>query len=83
MRSGRTFIISGPSGVGKSTVLNALLARHTDLAFSVSATTRNPRPGEQNGVHYHFINVDQFREMIARHELLEYAEYVGNFYGTP
>lgn len=83
MRSGRTFIISGPSGVGKSTVLNALLAKHTDLAFSVSATTRNPRPGEQNGVHYHFINVDQFREMIARHELLEYAEYVGNFYGTP
>ena len=49
----------------------------------MSATTRNPRPGEQNGVHYHFINVDQFREMIARHELLEYAEYVGNFYGTP
>ncbi|MBU5627272.1 guanylate kinase [Oscillibacter sp. MSJ-2] len=83
MRSGRTFIISGPSGVGKSTVLNALLAKHTDLAFSVSATTRNPRPGEQNGVHYHFISVDQFREMIARHELLEYAEYVGNFYGTP
>ena len=83
MRKGKTFIISGPSGVGKSTVLSALLEKHPDLAFSVSATTRAPRPGEVDGVHYHFIGVDDFRQMIARKELLEYAEYVGNFYGTP
>lgn len=69
--------------MGKSTVLKALLKKHPDLAFSVSATTRSPRPGEVDGIHYQFINVDQFREMIARRELLEYAEYVGNFYGTP
>ena len=82
MRSGRTFIISGPSGVGKSTVLNALLARHTDLAFSVSATTRNPRPGEQNGVHYYFLEKADFENRIAQGAFLEHAQYVGNYYGT-
>lgn len=83
MNKGKTFIISGPSGVGKSTVLHALLEKRKDVYFSVSATTRDPRPGEENGVHYHFMDVDTFREWIAKDEFLEYAEYVGNFYGTP
>lgn len=83
MRKGKTFIISGPSGVGKSTVLHALMESRKNLYFSVSATTRPPRPGEIDGVHYHFLDVDTFREKIAGEEFLEYAEYVGNFYGTP
>ena len=83
MRRGRTFIISGPSGVGKSTVLHALMEKRKNVYFSVSATTRDPRPGEIDGVHYHFLDVDTFRNWIAKDEFLEYAEYVGNFYGTP
>ena len=83
MRKGKTFIISGPSGVGKSTVLKALLEKRSDVYFSVSATTRAPRPGEEDGVHYHFMDANSFRQRIAADEFLEYAEYVGNFYGTP
>ena len=82
-KRGKTFIISGPSGVGKSTVLHALFQGRDDLYFSVSATTRAPREGEQDGVDYHFIQADAFRDMIAADAFLEYAEYVGNFYGTP
>lgn len=83
MKKGKTFIISGPSGVGKSTVLSALLAKRPNVYFSVSATTRDPRPGELDGIHYHFMDVDSFRKWIAMDQFLEYAEYVGNFYGTP
>ena len=83
MKKGKTFIVSGPSGVGKSTVLTALLETRKNLYFSVSATTRAPRPGELDGVHYHFMDVDSFRKWIAKEQFLEYAEYVGNFYGTP
>lgn len=83
MTKGKTFIISGPSGVGKSTVLRELFRDREDLYFSISATTRQPREGEIDGVHYHFIDVDRFRQMIQEDAFLEYAEYVGNFYGTP
>ena len=83
MSKGRSFIISGPSGVGKSTVLSALMEERKNLYFSVSATTRQPRPGEENGVHYHFLTLDTFREWIAQDEFLEHAEFVGNCYGTP
>ncbi len=82
-RKGKTFIISGPSGVGKSTVLNALMQKRSNLYFSVSATTRQPREGEKDGQHYHFIDAETFRDMLGRDEFLEHAEYVGNFYGTP
>ena len=82
-RKGKTFIVSGPSGVGKSTVLKALFDQQTDLYFSISATTRDPRPGEVDGVHYHFIPAEEFHRMVEEDEFLEYAEYVGNFYGTP
>ena len=83
MKKGKTFIISGPSGVGKSTVLKALFEGREDLYFSVSATTRAPREGEINGVHYHFIAPDEFMRWINEDAFLEYAQYVGNFYGTP
>ena len=82
-RRGKTFIISGPSGVGKSTVLSALFQDRDDLYFSISATTRASRPGEKDGVDYHFIDPETFRQWIMDGEFLEYAEYVGNFYGTP
>ena len=83
MTRGKTFIVSGPSGVGKSTVLHALMEKRKNVYFSVSATTRDPRPGEEDGIHYHFLDVDTFRQWIANDEFLEYAEFVGNFYGTP
>ena len=83
MTKGKCFIISGPSGVGKSTVLHALMEKRKNVYFSVSATTRDPRPGEEDGAHYHFLDVDTFRQWIANDEFLEYAEFVGNFYGTP
>lgn len=83
MTKGKTFIISGPSGVGKSTVLRELFKGREDLYFSISATTREPREGEQDGVHYHFVDVERFQQLIEADALLEYAEYVGNFYGTP
>ena len=83
MTRGKLFIISGPSGVGKSTVLKALFAQRNNLYFSVSATTRSPRPGEEDGVHYHFLTMETFREWVDAEEFLEYAEFVGNAYGTP
>ena len=83
MERGKTFIISGPSGVGKSTILHKLFERRKNLYFSVSATTRAPREGEQDGVHYHFRTVEEFLSMIAENAFLEHAEFVGNYYGTP
>ena len=82
-KKGLLFVISGPSGVGKGTICKKLLERRKELKLSVSVTTRAPRPGEIDGVHYHFTDVDEFRKMISEDAFLEYAEYVGNFYGTP
>ena len=83
MRKGKTFILCGPSGVGKGTVVARLLAQDPTLYFSVSATTRPPRPGEVDGVHYHFLSRETFREWVEAGEFLEHAELVGNCYGTP
>lgn len=83
MRKGKTFIISGPSGVGKGTVLRSLLEKRKDVFMSVSATTRPPRPGETDGVQYYFLDRETFQDWAARDEFLEHAEYVGNCYGTP
>lgn len=80
--SGNLFIISAPSGAGKSTLIQALLKRHSDMQLSVSHTTRAPRTGEQNGVHYHFTTVEDFQARIANNEFLEWAEVFGNYYGT-
>lgn len=76
-------VISGVSGVGKGTVLGKMMEKRKDLSFSVSATTRSPRPGEVDGVHYYFVSQDQFQAMIDGGELLEYDNHMGNFYGTP
>ena len=79
---GQLIVVSGPSGVGKSTVISELLSERSDIYFSVSFTTRQPRVGEADGVNYHFVTRQRFEDMIARDELLEYAEYVHNYYGT-
>ena len=82
-KQGKIFILSGPSGSGKGTVLKSAMREHPDMFLSVSATTRGPRQGEIDGVHYHFISDDAFLKMIDRDQLLEHAGYAGNFYGTP
>lgn len=84
IKSGRLIVYSGPSGVGKGTLIAPLLLdERGTLKMSVSATTRSPRVGEQDGVHYHFFTREQFEEMIENDEMLEYTEYNGNYYGTP
>ena len=83
MKEGKLFIVSGASGVGKSTVLKLVMDSRKDLQFSVSATTRPPRPGEEHGVQYYFVTTDQFKEMIRNGEFLEYDAHMGNLYGTP
>lgn len=82
-KRGMLIILSGPSGCGKGTVLKALLKKREDTVVSVSVTTRAPRPGEEDGVHYFFRSRADFEQMIQNEELLEYAEYNGNYYGTP
>ena len=83
MANGKLFVISGASGVGKSTVLSEVMAKRQDLRFSVSATTRSPRPGETEAVSYYFVSKDRFLEMIEKKEFLEYDAHMGNYYGTP
>ena len=83
MCKGRLFVVSGASGVGKSTVLAKVMAERQDLSCSVSATTRSPRPGEEDGVHYYFVSKEQFEDMIARDAFLEYDAHMANYYGTP
>ncbi|GAJ27801.1 guanylate kinase [Acidomonas methanolica] len=82
-RRGVCLVISAPSGAGKSTIANALRAADPLLTHSVSVTTRAPRPGERDGVHYHFRDLDSFRAMAAAGELIEWAEVFGRGYGTP
>lgn len=82
MNKGTLFIVSGPSGCGKGTVLAEIL-KQDNIYYSVSATTRSPRPGEVNGVNYHFLTKDEFEKLIENNGMLEYANYCGNYYGTP
>lgn len=82
-RRGVCFVISAPSGAGKSTIANALRASDPRLRHSVSVTTRQPRPGEKEGVHYHFRTMEQFEDMAAHGDLLEWATVFGRGYGTP
>ncbi|MFD9123789.1 guanylate kinase [Kitasatospora sp. NPDC059571] len=79
----RLTVLSGPSGVGKSTVVAHMRKMHPEVWLSVSATTRHPRPGEKDGVQYHFVDNDQFDKLVANGELLEWAVFAGNRYGTP
>ncbi|MEW2621873.1 guanylate kinase [Streptomyces sp. NPDC048106] len=79
----RLTVLSGPSGVGKSTVVAHMRKEHPEVWLSVSATTRTPRPGEQHGVHYFFVTDEEMDKLIANGELLEWAEFAGNRYGTP
>ncbi|MYL48763.1 guanylate kinase [Halobacillus litoralis] len=82
-QKGILFILSGPSGVGKGTVRKALFEQSTDLRYSISMTTRDPREGEVDGVDYFFKSRDEFEKLISQGQLIEHAEYVGNYYGTP
>ncbi|MCX4976064.1 MULTISPECIES: guanylate kinase [unclassified Streptomyces] len=79
----RLTVLSGPSGVGKSTVVAHMRKEHPEVWLSVSATTRRPRPGEKHGVHYFFVSDEEMDKLIANGELLEWAEFAGNRYGTP
>ena len=80
---GKLIVLTGPSGVGKGTLVQILLQRHPEIYLSVSATTRSPRPGETYGEHYYFVSRTDFEKMISDRHLLEWAEFAGNYYGTP
>ena len=82
MRKGTLYVFTGPSGAGKGTLLSRLQEQDNRLFYSISATTRAPRPGETNGVQYYFLSKTEFEEKIAQHAFLEYACYVENYYGT-
>ena len=83
MSVGKLIVITGPSGVGKGTIVRSLLQSHHNLYLSISATTRQPRSGEVEGLDYYFLSRTEFERAIARGEFLEWAEYAGNYYGTP
>lgn len=83
MKPGILVVVSGPAGVGKGTVVSQVRKRNQDVVFSVSATSREPRPGEIDGKNYYFISRTRFEEMIENNDLLEWVEYCGNYYGTP
>ena len=82
-KKGQLVVVSGPSGVGKGTVLAEYLKGNPNTAYSVSATTRQPRPGEENGVHYYFLTKEEFEDTAKNGGMLEYACYNNNYYGTP
>ncbi|MGD1853040.1 MAG: guanylate kinase [Leptolyngbyaceae cyanobacterium] len=81
--SGQLIVFTGPSGVGKGTLLQKLLQQHPDIQLSISATTRKPRPGEVHAQHYYFVSRAEFETMVRQGQLLEWAEFAGNYYGTP
>ena len=83
MNNGKLFVISGASGVGKSTVLAKVMEVRKDLTFSVSATTRDPRPGEEEGKSYYFVSKETFLDMIEKDAFVEYDAHMDNYYGTP
>lgn len=83
MSRGVLVVVSGFSGAGKGTIMKSLMAKYDNYALSVSATTRNPRPGEEDGREYFFRTREEFEKMIDQDQLIEYAQYVGNYYGTP
>ena len=83
MASNKLFVISGASGVGKGTVLKEVMKDHGEFSFSVSATTRAPRPGEADGREYYFVTKEKFEDMIEKGEFLEYDAHAANYYGTP
>ncbi len=83
LSSGKLMILTGPSGVGKGTLMRTLLQRHPELYYSVSATTRAPRSGETDGINYYFVSRANFEQLVASGEFLEWAEFAGNYYGTP
>lgn len=81
-KQGKLFVISGPSGVGKGTLLNEVLKNHENIKYSVSYTTRAARPGEVHGKNYFFVSKDEFKNLISQDKFLEWAEFAGNYYGT-
>ena len=83
MSKGLLFVVSAPAGCGKDTILEQVLEKAENVGYSVSATTRAPRPGEVDGTHYFFLSRERFEQMIAEGSVLEYTEYCGNYYGTP
>lgn len=80
---GLMIIVSGPAGCGKSTVINEYMSHRDNCVFSISATSRLPRPGEKDGVNYYFVSKEKFKRMLDEGEMLEYTEYCGNYYGSP
>lgn len=83
MNKGLLFVVSAPAGCGKDTILEQVFKKSPTAAYSISATTRAPRPGEEDGVHYFFHTRESFEQMIKENAVLEYTEYCGNYYGTP
>lgn len=83
VKRGILLVLSGPAGSGKGMVIQSLMKKSSDYVYSVSATTRKPRPGEIDGTNYYFVTKEQFEEKIKNGDMLEYCEYVGNYYGTP
>lgn len=83
MNRGMLIIVTGPSGAGKGTVLKKLFSLRSDVVLSISATTRKPRVGEVDGVNYYFLSQEEFLQLVENNQMLEYAQYCGNYYGTP
>lgn len=83
LNKGNIIVLTGPSGVGKGAIVSRITKKHSDIVLSVSATTRKPRPKEVEGINYFFVTIDEFNALVKSGEMLEWAEFAGNFYGTP